>query len=38
MNSEKRKLLEAYCGMAVLAIEHARLVEGTEKCTINPGN
>ena len=27
MNSEKRKLLEAYCGMAALAIERTRLVE-----------
>ena len=27
MNSEKRKLLEAYCGMAALAIERTRLLE-----------
>lgn len=27
MNSEKRKLLEAYCGMAALAIERTRLLD-----------
>ncbi len=35
MNQEKRKLLEAYCGMAALAIERTRLVEEQKAAQIS---